>query len=156
MTIALRSKSHIDASGDYVDETEWTPYFGDPWTASPTRVALTGSFADAADPVIDCQDFDTMLLLVDYDRAGGDSMELRVMYGKDDDAAKLTVQEDREDNATTGQVRYETVSHLLSADFRGFIEVKRASRYMKLQVKGNGSLTTDAVAVGIVGHKRDR
>lgn len=163
MAQKLVNESGLDRSLDRASQSPRKLYVGDPAekSADATYVQPTGAFRDAfgvnaSDAVIDCYNFDTPLLVVDYVKGAGTGMQIKVSFGDVDDRTKLTLQEIRDDNSPAGLVKHETVIHQLDATFRGLIEIPRLGRYFKVEHKSLGAPdATDKIAIAVIGQNRE-
>lgn len=123
-----------------------------------SRVVLTGTFADTPDdPVVDMEDYDTLVVTVDYSKSAGTALSVRARYGASDATAELLTDEDREDNSAAAKTTHEIIRHEWTVTGVTTLVVKRFARYVKLQVRSEGTPdANDKLALSCVGHRRER
>lgn len=170
MAAKVLTNSKADHSGDYVRQSDEHKYVGDLFNATPVYITGTGGdpdldtsyndpsdLATPAEAVIDCKNFDSLLVVVDYVKVASTDLRIKALFGQDDDEAKLTIQEDREDNSLAGVVAHESIEHKWTASGRYYLYVKRISRYAKLMFKVTGATgATDKLAISVFGQNRER
>ena len=159
-----------DQSGDRLNQSAELKYIGDLFNATPVYITGTGGSPDLAttyhdagdlatpsEAVIDCQKYDTILVIVDYVKTASTDLRIKAQFGQDDDRTKLTIQEDREDNSGAGVVAHEAIEHKWTATGRYYVYIKRTARYMKLSFKVTVATgATDKLAISIFGQNRER
>lgn len=153
----LQSKSGKASVGDRAtDESQINNYRGTgAGTSTVSRTTLTASYV--AGVVIDMEDYDTLNVLVDYDKQGGTGLRLRVRYGDTDDIAQILAQETRDDDSGAGATDHELLEHTFGATgVYGGIIFKRLNRFMVIEAKSDGTPTTDAAAFRIYGQMREK
>ncbi len=157
----LTALSGVDLVEDLRNQSAKSLYIGDPSfsSASATYIALTNAYRDAKDidaareAVIDLRNFDILIAVLDYAKNAGTGLRVKASFGEDDDRTKLNMQETRIDHASfDSQVRYELLEHVFTASYRGYLEIRRQSRYVKLSVKSDGTPdANDKVAIALFG-----
>lgn len=160
MALKPASQSSRDQSGDVgADQSQTIDLMGTgAGTTVITRVALTGTYADTpTGPVVDMEDYDTLVVTVDYSKSAGTALSIRLRYGASDATAELLTDEDREDNSAAAKVTHEIIRHEWTVTGVTVLIVKRLARYVKLQVRSEGTPdANDKLALSCVGHRRER
>ena len=167
MAAKVISGANRDQSGDRLNQSSEHKYIGDLFASSPVYIVgstdLTTTYKDPSDlgvpseAVMDCEKYDTLLVVLDYVKNSSTDLRLKALFGQDDDEAKLTIQEDREDNSAAGVVAHEAIEHKWTATGRYYVYIKRTARYLKLQWKVTGATSaTDKLAISVFGQNRER
>ena len=155
-----RSLSHRDQSGDNAtDQSQVIDLMGTAaGTTTVARVGLTATFADTpGDAVVDMEDYDTLVVTADYKKTAGTGLSIRSRWGASDAAAELLTDEDREDNSAAAKTSHEAIRHEWTATGVYTLVVKRLARYVKLQIRSEGTPgVDDELALSCVGQRRER
>ena len=161
----IESSAGLSAVGDGVRQSAEVKYVGDVMAAtyisnSPdftTTYKNPTDLGTAAEAVLDCQHYDSLLVVVHYTKGAETDLRMRALFGRDDDETKITIQEDREDNSSPGFVAHEIIEHKFVGSGRYYFYVKRVSRFCVLEWKSTGATdATSALAISVFGQARER
>jgi hypothetical protein len=140
----------------------WTPYYGDPTLGVityGTLPAISVSYQDPAaitpqtDPIIDLTYYDTLAVILDLVLATATDIRVKALFDMKvtgtPSAMVQPTQENRADEATTNQRKWQLVEHVFAASGRYIFEIPRQMKYVKLQFKTTGGPGATTIALAI-------